>query len=131
MKKSEINGLFNEVEELKRHRLILKEKIDFKVDQIIDHILQNGNVMAYKNDIPHILTVGSKITTKFNKTQLANDTGKTEKELNLVGIAELVEEKRTTSDALQDYYYDDNRRVLKARKAKKSDLELLRSRGHI
>lgn len=131
MQGSQINGLFNEVEEMKRQRLVLKEQIDFKVGQIIDHIVEHGNVLAYKNDIPHILTVGGKVTTKFNKTQLSNDTGVSENELNFVGIAELVEKQQTSSDRLNDYYYNDTKRVLKARKAKKSDLELLRSRGRI
>lgn len=130
MKASEINGMYNEVEKMKRDRAILKEKIDYKTDQIIDHIIQHGNVIAYKNDLPHILTVGSRHTNKFDKAQLSADTGASQDELNYVGVAELVEEKRISAKTLEDYYKLETVRTLKARKASKKDMELLNRRGH-
>lgn len=131
MSESEINGLFNQLEEMKRQRQVLKDQIDVKTEKIIQHIIDHGNVLAYKNDVPHILTIGSRFTNKFNKAQLASDTGTSEKELNYVGVAELVEVKTVTSEKLKSYYQEEPKRVLKARKAKKSDLELLRNRGRI
>lgn len=122
---SEINGLFQEVEELKKQRAALKEQIDFKTEKIIKHILKHGNVLAYKNDRPHILSVVGRPTTKFDKSQLANDTGKTPAELNLIGVAELVENNKTSSAKLKGYQHEEVKQVLKTRKAKKSDLDVL------
>lgn len=128
MKESEINGLFNQVEELKKQRNSIGEQIEMKTEQIIEHIIQNGNVLAYKNDVPHVLTVGSRWTNKFNKAQLASDTGTSEAELNYVGVAELVEGQQVSAETLKSYYKEESKRVLKARKAKKSDMELLLGR---
>lgn len=128
MKASDINGLFNQVEELKKQRAAIAEQIEFKTDQIIDHIIEHGNVLAYKNDVPHVLTIGSRWTNKFNKAQLASDTGTSEQELNYVGVAELVEGQQVSAERLKDYYKEESKRVLKARKAKKSDMELLLGR---
>ena len=124
-KQSEINGLFQEIEEMKKQRANLKDAIENKTDQIINHILKHGNVLAYKNDKPHILTVVGRATKKFDKSQLANDTGKSSNELNLIGVAELVEQKKTNSTKLKQYQHEEVKRVLKARKAKKSDVDLL------
>lgn len=131
LKQSEINGLFNEVEQIKKQRASLKEQIDKKTDKIISHILKNGNVLAYKDNVPHILTVKNGKKRKFDKSLLANDLGVTQSELNLIGVAELVEEKRITAEELKKYEYDEPTQKLKARKAKKSDMELLRSSGRI
>jgi uncharacterized protein YdcH (DUF465 family) len=125
LKSSEINGLYQEVEELKSQRAKLKDQIDVKTNKIIKHIKENGKVLAYKNNVAHILTVGSRTTKKFDKSQLANDTGKSASELNLIGVAELVEEQRTSSEKLKSYRQEEVKEVLKARKAKKSDIELL------
>lgn len=130
-KGSEINGLFNEVEQLKKQRTALKEQIDKKTDKIIRHILEHGNVLAYKDNTPYILTVVGKTSKTFDKSQLATDTGVTVSELNPIGIAELVEEQKTSSAQLKKYVHEEVKQVLKARKAKKSDLELLRSTGRI
>jgi hypothetical protein len=124
-KQSEINGLFQEVEELKRQRALLKEEIDKKVDKIIRHIQKNGNVIAYKNNVPYVLSIKQKISKKFDKSQLANDVGKSTSELNLIGVAELVEERKITSQQLKQYEHEEENIVLKARKAKKSDIDLL------
>ena len=125
LKQSEINGLYNEMEQLKNQRKRLKETIDKKEEKIIKHILKHGNVLAYKDDVPHVLTVKNGHATKFDKAALAIDTERTQKELNPVGIAELVEEKRISSDELEKYFYQEPTQKLKARKAKKSDIELI------
>lgn len=125
IQQSEINGLFQEVEQLKRQRTNLKETIDKKTDKIISHILKNGSVIAYKNDVPHVLTVKNGSARKFDKAKLADDTGRTQSELDVVGIAELVEESKVSSKRLEEYFYEEPTQTLKARKAKKSDLELI------
>lgn len=130
-KSAEINGLYNEIALLKVQRSNLKDQIDAKTDQIIQHILKNGNVIAYKNDVPHVLTVVGRTTIRFDKSQLANDTGVSSSELNLIGVAELVEDKKTNSEKLKGYQQEEVKRVLKARKAKKSDMDLLRSHGQL
>lgn len=128
-KQSEINGLYNEVEQLKKQRANLKEAIDQKTETIIRHILVHGSVLAYKNDKPHVLTVVGRASRKFDKSQLSNDTGVPSAELNLIGVAELVEDRKTTSDQLKKYQHEEVRQVLKARKAKKSDVDLLGARA--
>lgn len=125
MKQSEINGLYNDMESLKSERKRLKESIDQKEKKIIKHILGHGNVMAYKDNVPHILTIKNSNTNKFDKAKLADDTGKTQKELNYIGVAELVEEKKVSSEQLEEYFYEEPKQSLKARKAKKSDMELM------
>src|SRR5690625_5418250 len=82
MKQSEINGLYNEMEELKTKRKRMKDTIDKKEDKIIKHILAHGNVLAYKDNVPHILTVRNTDTNKFDKAKLADDTNRTQKELD-------------------------------------------------
>ncbi|GGN59455.1 hypothetical protein [Oceanobacillus indicireducens] len=131
LKQSEINGLFNEMEQLKNKRKQDLELIQKKEAKIIEHILEHGNVLAYKDDVPHILSVVNTHTRKFDKAKLADDTGRTQTELNVVGIAELVEDNQTSSEELEDYFYEEPNQKLKARKAKKSDMDLLRSSGRI
>lgn len=131
MKPSQVNGLFQQIEDMKRQRLVLKEQIDAKTEEIIDYIVKNGNVLAWKNDQAFILTVGSKEQNVFNKAQLAADTGVAENALNMLGIVELVEDNRTSSEQLKDYYQIQSKPALKARKAKKKDIEMFRSRGSI
>ncbi len=125
VQQSEINGLFNEVEQLKKERAKIKDTIDLKIEKIISHILKNGNVLAYKDNVPHVLTVKNGTTTKFDKGKLAEDTDRTQKELNYVGVAELVEENKVSSEKLNEYFYDEPKQTLKARKAKKADIELI------
>ncbi|WP_062322637.1 hypothetical protein [Halolactibacillus sp. JCM 19043] len=125
LKQSEINGLYQEIEDLKKQRTRLKETIDTKTEKIIKHILKHGNVIAYKEDVPHVLTVKLARTTKFDKSALSNDLNVPQKELDLVGVAELVEGNRITSQKLSGYYYEDQAQKLNARKAKKSDIELI------
>lgn len=125
IKQSEINGLFQEVEQLKKERNRMKETIDKKTEKIISHILKHGNVIAYKNDLPHVLTVKNVEVKKFDKTQLASDLDMTARELNLIGVAELVERNRITSEKLKGYEFYENDQRLKATKAKKRDMELI------
>lgn len=129
LKQSEINGLFNEVEELKRQRAHLKDAMDKKTDKIINHILKHGNVLAYKGNEAHVLTVKNGVSKKFDKAALATDVGRTQSELNIVGVAEIVEEQKVTSEDLKKYFYDEPKQTLKARKAKKTDIELLTRGG--
>lgn len=125
VQQSEINGLFNDIEALKKERQKLKDSIDKKTDKIISHILENGNVLAYKDNVAHVLTVKNGNTTKFDKSALAGKLGVSTKELDYVGIAEFVEEKKITSGELNEFYYQEPTQKLKARKAKKSDIELI------
>lgn len=125
MKQSEINGLYNEMEQLKNKRKQDLELIQTKEDQIIKHILKHGNVIAYKDNVAHVLTVKNGSTRKFDKAKLADDVGRSQSELNVVGIAEIVEDKKISSKQLEDYFYEEPTQKLKARKAKKSDMELL------
>lgn len=129
-KQSEINGLYQKLEEKKRQRAILKEEIDQITDKIIRHIKEHGNVLAYKNDKPHILSVVGKTTKKFDKSELAQDTGRAPAELNLIGVAELVEERKTTSEQLKKYQHEEVKQVLKSRKAKRSEIDLLGARRY-
>lgn len=124
-KESEINGLFNEIEEMKKQRANLKEAMEQKTEQIIKHILKNGNVLAYKNNKPHILSVIGRSSKKFDKNELAQDTGVSPSELNLIGVAELVEDKKTSSEQLKRYQHEEVKQVLKARKAKRAEMDLL------
>lgn len=128
-KASEINGLFNEIEQMKRQRMALKERIDGKTDEIIHHIKKHGNVLAYKNNVPHVLSVIGRTSTKFDRASFAEKVGLPQSELNLIGVAELVEKKKTTSDEMEAYLKDEVKHVLKARKAKKSEIDLLGSRA--
>lgn len=125
MKQSEINGLYNDMEQLKNERKRLKETIDKKEDKIVKHILEHGIVLAYKDNVPHVLTIKNSNTKKFDKARLADDTDRTQKELDYVGVAELVEEQRLSSEKLEDYFYEEPKQALKARKARKSDMELM------
>ena len=129
MKESEINGLYNEMEQLKNKRKQDLELIQTKEDQIIKHILKHGNVLAYKNNVAHILTVKNSYSRKFDKARLADDVGRTQAELNVIGIAEIVEDGKVSSEKLEEYFYDEPIQKLKARKAKQSDMDLLRSSG--
>lgn len=122
---SEINGLYQEMETIKKERTRMKENMDKKEEKIISHILKHGNVIAYKDDVPHVLTVKNGESTKFDKSSLAGKLGVTQKELDYVGVAEFVENKKLTSKELNDYYYQEPTQKLKARKAKKTDIELL------
>ncbi|WP_269758320.1 hypothetical protein [Thalassobacillus sp. C254] len=82
-------------------------------------------MIAYKENTPYVLTVSQKPSRKFDKAQLATDMEMTQKELDFIGIAELVEEGQITSKKLDKYYYDEPNQKLKARRANKKDIELI------
>lgn len=125
VQQSEINGLYQEVNELKKNRSNMKDTIDMKTEKIISHILKKGNVIAYKDNEPYVLTVKNQKSRKFDKAQLSQDMGMTQSELDVVGIAELVENRRITSEKLNTYWYEEPKEVLRARKAKPKDFELI------
>jgi len=125
IKQSAINGLFQEVEELKVQRAHLKEAMDMKIEKIVNHIKEHGNVLAYKNNEQHVLSIKNGTAIKLNKATLANDLNITQRELNLIGVAELVEEKRITSERIKEYEYEEPTQRLHARKAKRTDIELI------
>lgn len=131
MRESEINGLYNEVEQLKNKRKQDLELVKKKEERIIDHILEHGNVLAYKDNEAHILTVKNGTTKKFDKGRLADELGLTQRDLDVIGMAEIVEQGQVSSEQLEDYFYEEDTQKLHARKARKSDMELLRSGGRI
>ena len=125
LKKSEVNGLYNEIEVSKNKRKEMKEIEDTKTLKIIEHIEKNGSVLAYKNDTPHILTVKKGTSKKFDRAALAQDTQSFPAALNAVGIAELVEDRKITSKKLQEYFYTEPTTKLHAKKANKNDIAIL------
>ncbi|CDQ17971.1 hypothetical protein [Halobacillus karajensis] len=122
---SKINGLYQEVNEIKNKRSQLKDTQDQKTEKIISHVLKHGNVIAYKNNEPYVLTVKNQKSRKFDKAQLSHDMNMTQSELDLVGIAELVEDGKITAEKLGSYWYEEPKQVLRARKAKPKDLEII------
>lgn len=122
---SEANGLYQQIEDIKRQRANLKDQQDKLEDKLFEHIQKNGKVLAYKNDTPYVLTVGNVTKSILNKKELAEELEVPQKDLNTQGIAELVEEKRLTSDMIRSATYSESDVKLKARKAKKSDIELI------
>lgn len=122
---SEANGLYQKIEDIKRQRANLKEQQDNLEGKLFDHIQKHGKVLAYKNNIPYVLTVGSVTKSVLNKKELAEELEVPQKDLNTQGIAELVEEQRLTSDMIRSATYSESDIRLKARKARKSDIELI------
>lgn len=125
IQQSEANGKYQQIEDIKRQRANLKEQQDKLEGELIHHIRNNGSVLAFKNDTPYVLTAGNVSITKLDKKQLAEDLGIPQKDLSAEGIAELVEEKRLTSEMIRSAMFTETDTRLKARKAKKSDLELI------
>ncbi|WP_312506898.1 hypothetical protein [Lysinibacillus sp.] len=122
---SEANGLYQQIEDIKRQRANLKEEQGKLQDKLFSHIQKHGKLLAYKNDIPYVLTVGSVTKSVLNKKELAEELEVPQKDLNTQGIAELVEEQRLTSDMIRSAIYSESDIRLKARKARKSDIELI------
>lgn len=125
IQQSEANGLYQQIEDIKRQRANLKDQQDKLEGKLFDHIKKHGKVLAYKNDSPYVLTVGNVTKSVLNKKELAEELEIPQKELNTQGIAELVEEKRLTSDMIRSATYSESDVRLKARKAKRSDIELI------
>lgn len=125
---SAANGLFNEIEELKKKRRACEETIADKTHELLQHVKEHGKVLAYKNDEPYIVRAKISSRRTLDKARLADDTEKSQSDLNPVGIARLVEEKRLTSKQLEEYYVSETSEALNAKKASKSDIELLFSK---
>lgn len=125
IQQSEANGLYQQIEDIKRKRANLKDEQDKLEAKLFDHIQKHGKVLAYKNDMPYVLTVGNVTKSVLNKKELAEELEVPQKDLNTQGIAELVEEQRLTSDMIRSATYSESDLKLKARKAKKSDIELI------
>lgn len=124
-KPSTVNGLFNELNEMKKQRSHLDDAIELKTQKIIDEIQKNGNMIAYKYDVPYVLSVGMRNSIKLNKEELADNLGVSQSDLNLIGVAELVEEKKLSSDQIKSSQYPESKRVLKSRKASKKEVDVL------
>ena len=122
---AQISNLFSEINEMKSQRSHLKDAIDMKKQKLIEYIYTNGPVIAYKNDEPYILEVEMKHPIKLNKAQLADESGVTQSDLNIIGVAELVEDGSLTSEQIKNYQYPDSKRVLSARKAKKKEIRAI------
>lgn len=122
---SAANGKFQRMQEIKRQRETLKAEYDSIQDSLIDHIEKHGKVLAFKDNVPHILQVGLRTTTKFDKATLASDLGEAQKDLTTVRLAQLVEEGAITSQQIQDLMHVERDTVLKARKASKNDMSLI------
>lgn len=125
IQQSEANGLYQQIEDFKRQRANLKDQQDKLEDKLFEHIQKHGKVLAYKNDTPYVLTVGKVTKSVLNKKELAEELEVPQKDLNTQGIAELVEEQRLTSDMIRSATYSESDLKLKARKAKRSDIELI------
>lgn len=122
---SEANGKFQRMQQIKRQREVLKVEQDKLQEQLIQHIEKNGKVLAYKDDVPHILSVGLRTTTKFDKATLASELGEPQKDLTTVRLAQLVEDGTLTAQQIQDLMYTERDTVLKVRKASKNDMSLI------
>ncbi|MGE7839563.1 hypothetical protein ACQKNX_02110 [Lysinibacillus sp. NPDC093712] len=125
IQQSEANGLYQQIEDIKRQRANLKDQQDKLEGKLFDHIQKNGKVLAYKNNTPYVLTVGNVTKSTLNKKELAEELEVPQKDLSTQGIAELVEEQRLTSEMIRSAIYSETDLKLKARKAKKSDIELI------
>lgn len=122
---SQANGKFQRMQEIKREREKLKLESDKLQESLIQHIEKNGKVLAFKDNVPHILQVGMRTTTKFDKAKLAVDLGEAQKDLTTVRLAQLVEEKRLTAQQIEELMYTESDTTLKSRKASKNDLSLI------
>src|SRR5699024_2611360 len=123
--RAKINGLFNDIEELKNARKRDMELIKAKEDDILRVLEVGQEVIVYKNDEPYVLSVNLKRSTKFDKPQLADDIGVSQQELNIPGVAELTENGRITSSKIEDYWNEEEEVKLKAKKATKKNVERL------
>ncbi len=125
LKESAINGLFNEIEQLKNQRKKDMDLINLKTKKIIESLDHNQEVLVYKNDEPHLLKVEIIRSKKFDRAELANDLGVTQNKLNIPGVAELVEENKIQSEDLEDYWFQEAEPKIKVKKATKRDVQRL------
>lgn len=122
---AKINGLFNDIEQLKNERKKGLESINIMTERIIDSLKVNQEVLVYKNDEPHILKVVIKTSTKFDKSELADDLGVSQSFLNIPGVAELVEDNKVQSEDLEDYWFQEEESKIKVKRATEKDVERL------
>lgn len=123
--RAKINGLFNDIEELKNVRKRDMELIKAKEEHILKMLKVGQEVIVYKNDEPYVLSVNLKRSTKFDKPQLANDIGVSQSRLNIPGVAELTEKGKITTSKLEDYWNEEEDVKLKAKKATQKDVDRL------
>lgn len=122
---AKINGLFNDIEELKNVRKRDMELIKAKEEHILKMLKVGQEVIVYKNDEPYVLSVNLKRSTKFDKPQLANDIGVSQSRLNIPGVAELTEKGKITTSKLEDYWNEEEDVKLKAKKATQKGVDRL------
>ncbi len=123
--RAKINGLFNDIESRKSERKKIGDIIKAKEEEIINALEVGQEVIVYKNDKEHVLTVKVKRSTKFDKSELANDIGVSQTKLNIPGVTELTEKGKLNSSNLDKYWTEEEDLALKVRRASKKDVERL------
>ena len=123
--RAKVNALFNEIEELKNERKRMMELIKNKEEQIMRLLSVGQEVIVYKDDKPHILSIKIKNTTKFNRADLASDIGVPQNKLNIPGVAELTEKRLITSQSLEKYWTEESEPKIHVKKATELDVERL------
>lgn len=131
LRESEGNGLFNKMRSLKSQIASLNEQLESVTDSLIAVVEREGKVVAHVDGevLPYILTVKYAKRTILNKEELAVDLGVTQSNLNTKGFVELGNEQKVTPKMIEDYSYTEEGKRLSIRKAKKSDLEMIYTRG--
>lgn len=130
-KESQANGKFNEMRALKRQIANLQEKLEDVVDELITTVEREGKLIAWTDGepMPYVLTVKHGERNVLDKASLAEDLGVSASSLNTVAFVELGNEQIVTPETLKEHSYKESTKQLSARKAKKSDLELIFARG--
>lgn len=123
--RAKINGLFNDMEDLKNQRKRDMEVIKTKEEQILQLLSVGQEVIVYKNNEPYVLFINVRRSTKFDKEQLANDIGVSQSRLNIPGVAELTEKGKITTTKLENYWNEEEELKLKAKKATQKDIDRL------
>lgn len=131
LRDSKGNGLFNQLRALKSQRANLDAMIEDVSEQLIKVVEAEGKVIAHVDGepLPYVLTVKSTSRRVLDKETLATDVGVSKNSLNTEGFVELASEQKLTPETLKEYYYQETGKQLSARKAKKSDLEIIFTRG--
>ncbi len=122
---SEANGLYQKLNDIKKSIAKLEEQAEDVKYELIKSIKTHGKVLAYKDNIPYILTVSTSNSNRLDKKGLAEDIGVSASELNTVGIVELTESKNLSSTLVKSHIHSVPEEKLKERKAKRSDIELI------
>lgn len=124
-------GLYNKVLGLRAAKKNLEEQLEDAVEQLLDVVESEGTVIAYKDGepMPYILNVSRGTRSVLDKETLAADLGVAQSDLNAEGYVELGNENKLTPERLKEYKHEEITRKLSARKAKKSELQIIYSRG--